>query len=77
MTPRTVAKRDAIRRRYCNHDRHWIWTFICREYHNETGDPESKSEMFLKVSYIIHCLLNQNNLDLVVLNEIWTERERK
>ena len=51
--PRTQEQREVIRRNYQNHDRHWLWAFVTREYHDSTGDPTSKSDAFLEVMYVI------------------------
>ena len=54
--PKTKLKRDEIREMYSNHDRHFLWSRACCKWHNGTGDPESKSDVFLKAMFIIHCI---------------------
>ena len=51
--PRTTLERDVIRQTYASHDRHWAWSLMTRRFHDGAGDSKSKSDLFLKVMYII------------------------
>jgi len=61
-SPRTKLDREEIRRRYDRHDRHWVWSLVCRTFHNSTGDPESKSDAFIEIMHILWCLLSKNEI---------------
>ena len=58
-SPKTALSRDEISRKYNKLHHSRVWLVIVKKFHEGTGDPVSKSDMFLEVAHIIVDLWNE------------------
>jgi len=56
LEPQTKISRDSFAELYDNMHREAHWNQVVKRYHNGTGDPESKSDVFIELMNVIHCL---------------------
>ena len=64
LHPKTSLPRPKFTKSFDNMHCEWYWQLVCKKHHNGTGDPECKTDLFINMMYVVHCLWKGHTIPL-------------